>query len=89
MERSCSISADRLWNAETTGTPGTRPAAACAAEPSHTPNIRVGRPPMVAAKGTLASTRIAFFSAGLMLFRIPACAENGTASTTMVADPAA
>ena len=50
-------SAEVLWNAATTETPwGTSSAACCAAEPSHTPRVRVARPPTLAARGTVVST---------------------------------
>ena len=48
--------AEIVCSAETTRTPsGTISAACCAAEPCHTPSMRVALPPTAAASGTVAS----------------------------------
>ena len=57
LHRRSDTSAEVLWNAATTETPwGTSSAACCAAEPCHTPRVRVARPPTLAARGTVVST---------------------------------
>jgi hypothetical protein len=54
--RSCRCDAATVCNAETTPTPsGTSSAACWAAEPCHTPRVRVAAPPTAAARGTVAS----------------------------------
>ncbi len=89
-DRSCSASAERLWNAASTGVPGGVSSRDCsAAEPCQMPRRRVGLPPTVAARGTVVSTSTASLSEPLMLFKMAACAGNGTAITTTDACAAA
>ena len=89
-DRSCSASAERLWKAANTGVPaGVNSRTCSAADPCQTPSIRVGLPPIVAARGTVVSTRMASFREPRMLFNMAACAGNGTAITTTDACAAA
>ena len=89
-DRSCKASADTLWKAASTGVvAGTSSRACAAADPCQSLSIRVGLPPKAAARGTVASTKMAFAREPRILFKVSICAEIGTANTNTEACAAA
>src|SRR6267154_6665759 len=63
---------------------GSNSAAACAAEPCHTPIMRVGEPPTVAASGTVVSiTTVPGFHTPFNCFSNGAWPEKGSVSTAI------
>ena len=76
-----------MCSAETTRTPsGAISAACCAAEPCHTPSMRVALPLTAAASGTVASiSSLPGASASLRLVSVSEWLRNGTLRTTVSA----